>query len=101
MAETEPVPPTEPTPPPTISDDALEQLTLGDVRRLIAKATELNKPGKYVALLQSRRAQAVLAALIGIWAGFLTHSIDLQNAIQLSVAAAASWVVSDGVRKTE
>lgn len=91
--------PTPETPEAPKAD--LSKATVQDLLDAFRSVQEFNKPGKYVALLSSRRFQAAVVALIGIWSGYATKAVDLPTAIYSSVATVIGWMHSDATRKTE
>ena len=96
---TEPTTPAIPEVPPPKVD--LSNVSVQDLVEAFRSVQEFNKPGKYASLLSSRRFQAAVVALIGIWSGYATQTVDLPTAIYSSVATVIGWMHSDATRKTE
>lgn len=95
---TTPPEPDPATPQPAVD---LSKVSVQDLVAAFQSVQEFNKPGKYVCLLSSRRFQAAVVALIGIWSGYATKAVDLPTAIYSSVATVIGWMHSDATRKTE
>lgn len=55
---------------------------------------------KLTKLLQSRKFWALVAALVAVWTGY-AHGLPLEQAINLTVAALASYAIGTGLEDSK
>jgi hypothetical protein len=101
--KTDPVPVSaETTDPSQVIDAALAKLEarLQAAVRMTQEVREA-KPGKYLALLGSRRFQAAMLGQMATWGAHFSLHLPPEVTTAISAGLVGIWTIADAIRKTE